>query len=218
MDNIGMKKIIDCMNDNKDLMKSGIYGFFLCNECIYVGQARNLFYRLLSHLDNISNVKFLKNDPSNTKYKYMSKYFSDLSWRVLEYTKILDDRENYWINYYDPIFNIIKSNRTYNFIGSDKDIDDFVLGLNDMSDLQKLKIPKRKILDGKQSIILNSKWLNKPLNRNARYDLCAELCLSNSKNGKKLSWSSIKTLLIKSGYSIINKNIHEHRYTIISNS
>ena len=149
----------------------------------------------------------------------MAKYFNNLSWKVLEHTENLNIRENYWINYYNPIFNILNPDGVYDFIGTDKDIDDFVLGLISMEDLQKLKISREKIKQDeylKRIKNLDPKWLNKKLDKNGKNNLCDELKLKNPKNKGYLRWTSVKKILIDNGYEVTEKRSGSNRWTIIS--
>lgn len=202
LESADLKLLLNSIKDNINLNKSGIYGFYLCNECIYIGQAHNLFYRLCDHLQKIATAKNLKDYPTNKKYKYMLKYFNNISWKIIEITHNLDEREDYWITYYNPIFNIINPDGEYEFAGTDKDIDNFILGLITMDELKKYKHLKNKCTKTK-NIILNEKWLNKKLYRIDIRNLLYELGIYE--HDKLLTWSKLKNKLAITGKYNINE-------------
>lgn len=119
--------------------KSGIYGFFLKDECVYVGQSRDLHSRFFHHSENFAKVR-PKKIPSNQKYILLRPYIELIEWRALEYCPKdqLDDTENKWIDYYNPIFNIKRKDGQVHWEGNEKDIAAFVTGEVSMDDLKKL--------------------------------------------------------------------------------
>ena len=127
--------------DNDAPDRAGVYGFFLCSECVYVGQSKNLRRRLRRHLNRFVNIDNLKDRNTNNKYRFLKPYIKYLDWSVIEY---VDDASNltiterYWIDYYNPIFNVSRFTGNKLFQGTIDDIDDFVCGLQTMDDLRKL--------------------------------------------------------------------------------
>lgn len=64
-------------------------------------------------------------------------------------------------------------------------------------------------------IILDEKWLNKPLTKADKDLLCKELNLHNEK-GRMLKWSSVKNILENNGYIITLKRIDTKNYSVIN--
>lgn len=64
-------------------------------------------------------------------------------------------------------------------------------------------------------VILDEKWLNKPLSKEDKNLLCEELNLHN-KTRRLLKWSSIKDILENNGYIITVKRIGTKNYSIIN--
>lgn len=119
--------------------KSGIYGFFIKGECVYVGQSKDLHSRFVKHAENLAKVK-PKNIQSNKKYILLRPYVDQVEWKVIEYCKkdALDDTENKWIDFYNPIFNIKRREGNVYFKGCAGDIAAFFSGEVDMDDLRNL--------------------------------------------------------------------------------
>lgn len=63
-------------------------------------------------------------------------------------------------------------------------------------------------------INLDDKWLNKPLYKEDKDELCIEIGLRE--NGRLLKWTSVKKYLIHAGYQIQDKKSNSTRFTIIS--
>ncbi len=119
--------------------RPGIYGFFLCGECIYVGQAKDLNRRLRRHLNRFIDSEVIKQRPTNNKYKILKPYIKYLSWSIIEYVddfSNLTKTENKWIVYYNPIFNIRMPKGKRMFFGTSEDIEDFIYGLITMDELR----------------------------------------------------------------------------------
>lgn len=126
--------------------KSGIYGFYVNGEYLYIGQSRNLHLRFLSHGDKFAKVR-LKKIPSNKKYHLLKPYLEKLEWKVIEYCpkEELDEREAYWINIYKPIFNVkMPDGSRQIFTGNEFDINQFVCGGVDIDYLKNLVIKEIK--------------------------------------------------------------------------
>lgn len=93
---------------------SGIYGMFVSGKCIYVGQSANIYKRFKAHARHIDN--YITNKPdkekNGMKYIYLSKVGQkQTEFKVLELCAVedLNDRELYWMGWYDePMFNISK--------------------------------------------------------------------------------------------------------------
>lgn len=128
-----------CRADRRGHRKSGIYGWFIKDECVYVGQSKELYSRFVSHAEELAKVR-QKNIPSKQKYILLKDYVELIEWRELEYTSDLDVAEDKWINYYRPIFNVKTPYGNQYFTGEQKDIDDYVSGKITMDDLKKLII------------------------------------------------------------------------------
>lgn len=124
------------------LDRSGIYAIKLCNEIVYVGQSCNLFARLLEHCTALFSDK----PSTELKYKLMRNFYKDMSWEVLEYQDcdMLIEAENYYIDKYNPIFNIQTPHGEQYFWGTQEDIEDFCCGLLTMDDLHSMVKEKKK--------------------------------------------------------------------------
>lgn len=124
---------------------SGIYAIKLCEEIVYVGQSNSLFTRLLEHCNNLFQGK-AANEISQ-KYDMLRDFYKDLSWCVLAYEDLedLNDAEDYYIEKYNPIFNIKTPSGNKYFWGEKEDIEDFCCGLITMDDL------KAKVKDYKKT-------------------------------------------------------------------
>ena len=81
-----------------------------------------------------------KKIPSNQKYILLRPYIEFIEWKVIEYCPKdqLDDTENKWIDYYNPIFNIKRSTGHVHWEGNEFDIHDFVTGEVSMDELKEL--------------------------------------------------------------------------------
>ena len=78
------------------------------------------------------------------------------------------------------------------------------------NDLEQLYLYDKYVDD---EIILDKKWLNKPLYKADKDALCEELGLRE--NGRLLKWTSVKPYLIDAGYEIQDKRTKKDRFTII---
>lgn len=58
-------------------------------------------------------------------------------------------------------------------------------------------------------------WLDKPLDKEAKNELCDRLCVMRA-GGKKAGWTKVKELLIEGGYKVDDKRTSKARYTIIT--
>ena len=126
-----------CRADRRGHRKSGIYGWFLKGECVYVGQSHELYSRFVSHAEELAKVR-QKNTPSKQKYILLKPYVDLIEWRELEFTKDLDAAENKWIEELRPIFNVRTPYGTQHFTGKQSDIDAYVNDLINMDDLKQL--------------------------------------------------------------------------------
>lgn len=200
--------------------ETGIYGFFLCNECVYVGQSKNVFARLNNHLDCFAMSDILGNQKTYKKYKLLKPYIKELEWKVLEVINDefdLNQAENKWINYYNPIFNLETPNGRKHFYGTQTDIDDFVYGLLSMDDLKMMVSYDidEEIRNNNKIINLDKKWLNKKLKRRDKKTLWKELRLREK--GKLLQWPGVKRYLINCGYIVEDGgDTRKERYSIIN--
>lgn len=204
----------------KSYGEAGIYGFFLCNECVYVGQSKNIFARLNNHLDYFAMSDTLGGQKTYKKYKLLKPYIKELEWRILEFVEDefnLDQAENIWISYYSPIFNLETPNGLKHFYGTQEDIDDFVYGLLSMEDLKTLCAYDidEETKNNNKIINLDEKWLNKKLKRRDRKVLWKELKLREK--GKMLQWPGVKRYLINCGYTVEDGgDTRKERYSVIS--
>lgn len=123
--------------NRRQYRKSGIYAFLLLGEVVYVGQSTNLHLRFFHHAENFAKVR-PKKIPSNKKYILLKPYIDKVEWKVLEYCskEDLDERENSWIDFYNPIFNIQRRDGKVYFTGDSQDIDNYVSGEVDMKYLR----------------------------------------------------------------------------------
>ena len=138
---ITFKEYVDwtdkCRADRRGHRKSGIYGWFVKDECFYVGQSKELYSRFVSHAEELAKVR-QKEVPSKLKYILLKPFVEHIEWRELEFTKDLDEAENRWIEFYKPIFNCKTPYGKQSFEGTEDDIKDFVEGKITYEDLKKL--------------------------------------------------------------------------------
>ena len=83
-------------------MTQGIYGFFLNDESIYIGQSVNCERRMREEISGRRVNSFFFN-----LYK---KYEKEIIWKILEIVEdrnLLTEREIYWINKYKPRCNLM---------------------------------------------------------------------------------------------------------------
>lgn len=59
-------------------------------------------------------------------------------------------------------------------------------------------------------------WLNRPLNKNDKDDLCTFLGLKDNANGRLLKWTSIKKVLKANNYDVCDKRINGERCSFIN--
>jgi hypothetical protein len=126
-----------CRADRRGHRKSGIYGWFIKDECVYVGQTKELYSRFVTHAEELAKVR-QKDIPSKQKYILLKDHVALIEWRELEITTDLDAAEDKWIEWYRPIFNVKTPYGRQYFNGDQKDINAFVEGKITMDDLKKL--------------------------------------------------------------------------------
>jgi group I intron endonuclease len=126
-----------CRADRRQYRRSGIYVFKLCGEVVYVGQSRELYSRFASHAEEFGKVH-----PKELKYRLLKPYIEQVAWEVVEYCdrEALNERENYWIEFYNPLFNVKTPSGKQHFDGSEKELRAFVKGQLTIDDLKKLII------------------------------------------------------------------------------
>ena len=191
----------------------GVYGLFLNNECVYVGQSSCIRSRVISHLLECTKVN------TDEKYTYLSRHIGKVQYAILEQVKREQDltsRENAWIAEYNPIFNKMRPDGIHIFIGNEKDIDAFVDGKVTMSFLKRNKM--KRISRRRQAALdcqLDSMWLNKPLYTEDKHRLCTELNVGDSR-GRLVGWTTVKRALTLNGFCV--KDIHTRigDYSIIT--
>ena len=127
----------------RQLDKSGIYAIKLRNEVIYVGESRILFFRLINHCNKLQAKRLSKTD-SDKKYRYLRNHLDNITFEVLEVTHNLKKQEKYYIQKYNPIFNILSPDGLRYFNGTMDDVSDFVCGLATMDDLRQMLDKKPK--------------------------------------------------------------------------
>lgn len=140
---MSQRKIEECFTKNQILYNlkdcSGIYGIFLRNECVYIGESRSLLQRIMRHMARFNSPKSKLTEGSDLKYKLLQKYKKDIVIRILTFTpkrrKII---EKQYIAAYNPIFNIETPSGRKHFVGTESDIEDFMYGLQTMDDLRLL--------------------------------------------------------------------------------
>lgn len=106
------------IKDNK--RKSGIY-LFINNKNLkyYVGQSKDLGSVKIGRLTRYLNKSYLKSNPNSLLVRAFIKYgYNNFTLAILEYCAIekLDEREQYWIDFLKPEYNIlkfVKSSRGY---------------------------------------------------------------------------------------------------------
>ena len=84
------------------LQPSGIYKITnLSNGKVYIGQSQNIYMRRKQHWNALKSGKH-KNKDMQKDWNKSSKSFR---WDVVEYCGVneLNEKEEYWINYYDSI-------------------------------------------------------------------------------------------------------------------
>jgi len=85
----------------------GVYGIFSGKICLYVGESNQLNGREGSHLTWMKNEHLRKHSNHHNKlYEKMDAY-DNKKVRVLEYTDNHVEREYYWKNKLNPLFNIL---------------------------------------------------------------------------------------------------------------
>lgn len=126
-----------CRADRRGHRKSGVYGWFVGDDCFYVGQSRELYSRFVSHAEEFAKVR-QKDIPSKQKYILLKDYIERLEWCEIEYTKDLDAAEAKWIEFYKPIFNVETPYGRQHFRGKQSDIDLYMSGVINYEDLQML--------------------------------------------------------------------------------
>lgn len=126
-----------CRADRRQHRKSGIYGWFVKDCCVYVGQSKELYSRFVSHAEELAKVR-QKEIPSNLKYILLKPFVELIEWRELEYTKDLDEAEAKWILHYKPIFNCRTPYGKQSFEGTEEDIKDFIENKITYEDLKRL--------------------------------------------------------------------------------
>ncbi len=78
------------------------------------------------------------------------------------------------------------------------------------NDLEQLYLYDK---DSKDEIVLDEKWLGKPLYKTDKDALCEEIGLKE--NRRLLKWTSVKQILINNGYEVIEKRTKKERFTLI---
>lgn len=190
----------------------GIYGLFLNNECVYIGQSSCVRSRVISHLLECTKVD------TEDKYTHLSRHIDKVQYAVLEQVKHEQDltsRENAWIAEYKPIFNKMRPDGIHIFVGNENDIDAFVDGKVTMDFLKSNKmerISRRRATLGCQ---LDHMWLNKPLYTKDKCRLCTELNVGDSR-GRLVGWTTLKQVLTSNGFSITDIHTRTGDYSIIT--
>jgi hypothetical protein len=81
---------------------SGIYGIFESGICLYVGESKSLFRRISQHKSHIKNPNIKVPQYSlHTALKQHKNYVIG----VLEQTENHKERESFYINQYQPLYN-----------------------------------------------------------------------------------------------------------------
>ena len=99
-------------------MTQGIYGFFLGDESIYIGQSVNCERRMKEEISGKRVNSFF--------FSVYKKHEKEIIWRILEVVEdrnLLTEREIYWINRYQPRCNLMlpENNRIWRHSDSTKE-------------------------------------------------------------------------------------------------
>jgi len=188
-------------------LKSGIYKITcLVNNMIYVGQSKNVKKRLYDHKSHLKN-----NNSHNKHLQYTwNKYGKDnFIFEVIENCDLhlLDEREEYWIQYYDSYKNgfnqtsggvgIGINNKVYKYRGYGKDKTKIVVNLN-----TRERFDNYTELYNKYKVTINDiKIIESGIRKTARgyywcfdfYGINDEEELKNKKKSKLLSVSLLHT-------------------------
>lgn len=134
------------MIERKIIMTCGIYKIEnLVNHKIYIGQSTDIEKRWVKHKSSSQNQ--LDHSYNTPLYRSFRKYgISQFSFSVIEECKVseLNNRERYWINYYDSFFN--GYNLTLGGDGSGTEIKkDKIIGI--FQDLSTTNLLQREIAE-----------------------------------------------------------------------
>lgn len=113
--------------------KSGIYGLYYRNECIYVGQSSNLYYRLNQHYNVEARLKELEKIKNKADYYHPDKKIEMynlikdnlhlIEFKILRFCDYadLDVTENMFISLYQPKYNYVGVDVDYKNTARDKE-------------------------------------------------------------------------------------------------
>jgi len=88
--------------------KSGIYALIdpLTKKVRYIGQAKNIHNRVLEHKNNFKNKK------GGSRYgNWLRSLDTCFEYMVLELTENLDEREKYWIEFFNNLTDLVNTSK-----------------------------------------------------------------------------------------------------------
>jgi hypothetical protein len=88
-------------NNSWRLGLKGVYGIFENQECLYVGESKQIRRRISDHKNGIKNPK---NKLQSPLWINLGQY-SNLEFKIIEETPNHKEREQYWINKLKPKYN-----------------------------------------------------------------------------------------------------------------
>lgn len=156
------------------------------NKC-YIGQSINIGRRFEGHIFDFENDNGLKKNYPELEIK-------NLTFEIVELCEEeeLDNKERYWIKYYDSFFNGF--NRTMGGKTQGEEEKEFYQKQKENSAIDKIKISEEYL----------NKWLT--------FDECRELAerlsvpeTDKQNAGKKMSWNKLKKFFPSAGYTIEQK-------------
>ena len=165
------------------------------NGKIYIGQSIDILRRWKEH---IKRGEFVSIEEDEFHY-LLNKHTNSFTFEILEFCSIedLDEKEIKYISLFNSFEN--GYNRTS--------------GGNHCEQL-RIKTIKPYILEN-GTVICPDEYLNKPLTREDKENLCKLIRLPD-KTGRLLKWNSIKKKLIESGYNIKQKRSGTKNFDVIS--
>jgi len=103
-ENMNRKKVYDYMKTT--YIYGGVYGIYANEELLYIGRSRRINDRMSKH-----RYYFKYPDKCNVKaqremYKDIRSKYDSIEVKVLELTENHKERERYFIDMYNPIYNI----------------------------------------------------------------------------------------------------------------
>ena len=85
----------------------GVYGLFEGTKCLYIGESSRLNRRKYEHSAAIKNPQTVTNKCHHKLYDQLSTNHTNIKWKILEQCDNHKERERYFIDMYNPIYNNI---------------------------------------------------------------------------------------------------------------